>query len=111
MIKPTVQMLAAGILVLVAVVVALPIVLAGPGSYPIRNEELRFDVSRKMPPVVPAAAVAAPMVEGAAGQRELNPFSLRQESTVHQVKIGLPPPPPVGLPELPVLPLPAEVRK
>ena len=101
--KPTPQLIVAGILVLLVAWLTLPNLLSWPRSYDVSRQELRL-----LPPddtaVIDAARVFGPIIEGAAADRRINPFTLREEVLVHRVRIGEPPPPSLELPDMPAMP-------
>ncbi len=101
--KPTPQMIVAGVLVLMAAWLTLPRLLSWPRSYDTSRQELRM-----VPPddtaVTDAVTVFGPVIDGADADRRINPFTLREEVLVHRVRIGEPPPPPLVLPDMPAMP-------
>ena len=59
---------------------------------------------------MPATVALDPLVAGQGGPRQRNPFNLRQEVQRRGTRLPLPPPPPLRLPEPPLLPLAQEGR-
>lgn len=104
MMKPTPHLIAAAVIVLIAIGVGLPALIAGGGSHPITGTVAR--VAAPTPTLVPAAAAVDPLVASFARLGEDNPFTLRKTGFRKGPRVNLPPPPPLEPPAPPLLPLP-----
>lgn len=102
--KPTLHLIAAGAILVIAIAICLPGLLAGSGSYPITGTEPKVAVPA--PALMPATAAVAPLVAAFERPGDGNPFTLRTTSLRKGPRINLPPPPPLDVPAPPLLPIP-----
>lgn len=103
--KVTPHLIAAGAVLLLALMATLPVLLGGVGSYPIEQESLTLAVPADDLTVVTAEDVLGPLVPGADGQLGRNPFDLKPIVLRPEFSIPPPPPPELELPDPPALPL------
>jgi hypothetical protein len=102
--RVTPHLIAAGIILLVAILISLAPLLQGSGDYQVlvTNPRVADRGADLLPASAATDAVVAPYVRLPDG----NPFTLRKTGTVRGPRISLPPPPPLTPPSPPVLPLP-----
>lgn len=109
--KASPQALAGAVALILALVVATPVVLGSGRAWPtpLSREDLSLPLPAESEPRSTAAALD-PIVATAAGPRLRNPFNLRPEATRVRTELPLPPPPALRLPEPILLPVQGEVE-
>jgi hypothetical protein len=102
--KLTPHLYVAAVIVVVALVLGVSPLLTGAGSYRIDSTEQKV-VNVQYQDIVPAATAIEPLNAELSAGPDGNPFTLRKAGTQHNVKIPLPPAPPLQVPAPPVLPI------
>jgi hypothetical protein len=103
--KLTPHLYISAVIVVVALALGVSPLLTGAGSYRIDNTEQKV-VNVQHQDIVPAATATEPLNRELSARPDGNPFTLRKVGTQHNVKIPLPPAPPLQVPAPSVLPIP-----
>lgn len=108
MIKPTPHLYVAAAILLFALFIGAGPLTTGGGSFPTpytkQSEQKVTNVQDQ--DVIPAAAATEALIPDLSTRTDGNPFTLRKGGVQRDVKIPLPPAPPLQAPAPPVLPIP-----